>query len=72
MQVAPGEMVALLGRNGCGKSTLLRCLSGVLPPRAGTVRLQGTPLDQLARKKVAQDPGRGRPGTGGPLCLLGA
>jgi branched-chain amino acid transport system ATP-binding protein len=41
LRVGPGELVALLGANGAGKSTLLRCCSGLLPVRAGTVRLLG-------------------------------
>jgi energy-coupling factor transporter ATP-binding protein EcfA2 len=37
--VAPGEVVALMGRNGAGKSTLLGALVGLRPPMAGTARL---------------------------------
>lgn len=40
-QVAPGEVVGILGRNGSGKSTLLEILSGVLKPTAGSFRVQG-------------------------------
>ncbi len=43
-QVDRGEFVGLLGPNGSGKSTLLRALSGLLPPQAGQVRVQGQPL----------------------------
>ena len=35
LSVAPGEIVALLGKNGMGKSTLLKTVMGFLPVRAG-------------------------------------
>jgi cobalt/nickel transport system ATP-binding protein len=39
--VAAGESVGLVGPNGAGKTTLFLCLSGVLPVKAGTIRLAG-------------------------------
>ncbi len=42
-----GEAVALLGANGAGKTTLLRALIGVLPVRAGTIRLDGQAITAL-------------------------
>jgi branched-chain amino acid transport system ATP-binding protein len=39
--VAPGEVVAILGRNGMGKTTLIRSVVGFTPPRRGRVRLAG-------------------------------
>ncbi|MBI3031075.1 MAG: ABC transporter ATP-binding protein [Candidatus Rokubacteria bacterium] len=42
--VGEGEIVALLGNNGAGKTTTLKTLSGLLPARSGSVRLEGEPL----------------------------
>jgi branched-chain amino acid transport system ATP-binding protein len=44
LEVAKGETVAVLGPNGAGKSTLLAALSGVLPQRQGSIRLDGEEL----------------------------
>nr|WP_246015622.1 ABC transporter ATP-binding protein [Azospirillum griseum] len=44
IQVAAGQLVALVGANGAGKTTLLRCISGVQPVTAGSVRMQGKPI----------------------------
>jgi branched-chain amino acid transport system ATP-binding protein len=43
IDVAPGELVALLGRNGVGKTTTLLTLAGALPSLAGDVYLDGQP-----------------------------
>ena len=45
LDVAPGEVVALLGPNGVGKTTLLRCLVGLEPVDEGRVLLRGRTLD---------------------------
>ncbi len=48
--VAAGEVVALLGPNGSGKSTILRALAGLLPLAGGRVVLDGTVLEDPARR----------------------
>ena len=46
LTVSAGKALALRGRNGAGKSTLLRCITGVDAPTAGTVELDGLPVDE--------------------------
>jgi branched-chain amino acid transport system ATP-binding protein len=41
LDVAPGELVCIIGTNGAGKTTLLRCLSGLVTPSAGMVSVDG-------------------------------
>ncbi len=48
MQVPPGSLTVLLGRNGVGKTTLMRCLMGVVRAKSGTITWAGEPLDALA------------------------
>ena len=51
--IARGERVALLGPNGAGKSTLLRGLLGLVPPVAGSILLDGQPVERLSRNEIA-------------------
>jgi iron complex transport system ATP-binding protein len=54
LNVAQGEMVALLGPNGSGKSTLLRLLLGALEPEAGDVALFGRAIPDWRREDIAR------------------
>ena len=62
LDVAEGEIVALLGTNGAGKSTLLAAISGLVMPNAGHVTFDGEDITRLdpaatARLGIAQMPG---------------
>jgi iron complex transport system ATP-binding protein len=54
LQARRGELVAVIGPNGAGKSTLLRTLIGAQPALAGTVQLDGAPIDRLDRAERAR------------------
>ena len=56
LHVEAGEIVGLLGRNGAGKTTTLRAIMGLVRPRSGTIRLDGTELGRLRPHEI---PGRG-------------
>ena len=61
VDVQEGEAVAVLGANGAGKSTLLRTISGLVKPRAGSIRYRGHEIagrspDQIVRLGVVQVP----------------
>ena len=51
IELATGEIVAILGPSGCGKSTLLHCLAAIMRPDAGEVRLDGERIDQLSDRE---------------------
>jgi putative spermidine/putrescine transport system ATP-binding protein len=51
LEIAAGELVALLGPSGCGKSTLLRILAGLQPQSEGYVQISGQRVDGLAPRQ---------------------
>src|SRR5438093_1722187 len=51
--VQPGQVMGLVGPNGAGKTTTLRCISGIIPPTRGLIRICGHDLvnDPIAAKR---------------------
>ena len=54
LDVGAGEVVTLLGRNGMGKTTTVRSIMGLLRPRGGEVRFDGSVVTGLAPYRVAK------------------
>jgi branched-chain amino acid transport system ATP-binding protein len=59
--VEEGEIVSLIGANGAGKSSTLKAISGILPPRSGTISLRGqtlvnVPAQDIVRRGVIHVP----------------
>jgi branched-chain amino acid transport system ATP-binding protein len=54
-QVPKGQVVTLIGSNGAGKTTTMRALSGMIRPRAGTIRLNGREIGGLDSHDVARE-----------------
>ena len=53
LDVAPGEMVVLLGTNGSGKSTVLRAVSGLVRSRHGSITIEGRDVTHAAPERIA-------------------
>ncbi|WP_254057218.1 ABC transporter ATP-binding protein [Clavibacter michiganensis] len=52
LDLAAGDVVAVLGPSGCGKSTLLRQVSGLDRPDAGSIRIDGTPVRDVDQRSA--------------------
>jgi branched-chain amino acid transport system ATP-binding protein len=52
--LAEGRVLALLGRNGAGKTTCMNTVIGFLPPRSGSVRLFGQPVERLSPESISR------------------
>ena len=52
--VEQGEIVGLIGPNGAGKTTIFNCISGVIRPTAGEMRLRGQHVESLTPERAAK------------------
>jgi len=54
LEVAEGEVAALLGRNGSGRSTTLKAVMGLVPPAGGSIRFAGSEIGGLPPYRTAR------------------
>ncbi len=54
IDVEEGECVTLIGSNGAGKSTTLRSISGLTPPRSGSILLDGQEISNLPPQEIVR------------------
>jgi branched-chain amino acid transport system ATP-binding protein len=52
LEVAKGEIVAIVGANGAGKSSLIRCIAGIETPRSGAVLFKEKPISALESHQI--------------------
>ncbi len=54
LTVEEGEIVTLIGSNGAGKSTTLRSISGLTPPREGSIKFDGKEIGEVPPQEIVQ------------------
>ena len=54
IEVEEGECVTLIGANGAGKSTTLRSISGLTPPREGSIKFEGTEIGEVPPQEIVE------------------
>ena len=54
LQIQPGEVATLLGRNGMGKTTTVRSILGLTPSQAGIIRFRGERIESLSPDRIAR------------------
>jgi len=55
LQIGAGQVVTLMGRNGMGKTTTIKSICGMVPPKAGSIILEGQDIVGLPSHKIARD-----------------
>ena len=51
LDITNGELIALLGPSGCGKTTTMRAIAGLMTPRAGSIKIDGSDVTKLSANK---------------------
>jgi branched-chain amino acid transport system ATP-binding protein len=54
IEMAEGEVIAILGANGSGKTTLLKTISGLIRPRSGEIRFNEQRIDRLPPEQIVR------------------
>lgn len=54
LQLYAGEVIGLVGPNGAGKSTMMKVITGVLPPTAGTIKVDGKTMERYTTKEAKE------------------
>jgi branched-chain amino acid transport system ATP-binding protein len=54
LTVDEGEVVTLIGSNGAGKSTTLRSISGLTPPREGSIKFEDTEIGEVPPQEIVE------------------
>ncbi|MEK9846535.1 MAG: ABC transporter ATP-binding protein [Rhodospirillaceae bacterium] len=54
LQIGAGQVVTLMGRNGMGKTTTIKSICGMVPPKAGSIILEGQDIVGLPSHKIAR------------------
>jgi branched-chain amino acid transport system ATP-binding protein len=54
LSLRPGRLLTLLGRNGAGKSTCINAIVGFLPPRSGSILLDGMPIEKCSPEQISR------------------
>ena len=57
LSVQPGQRVAIVGPTGCGKTTLINLLMRFYDVNSGTIRVSGTPINEMTRKSLRSNYG---------------